>query len=392
MNLSRKIIIHHQITPRSMRKEYDFCFIMSPISLKYPTGGIKIIYRLAKKLAQKRYKVAILFLTDPFRIARTLFPGKKNIRNTDIVPYLIKNLLNNRFSFKYLVPVVRKLLGVNYTDDFSDIDIFFSGHISNGLTSKTYYATDYVTAFHVAYEIKSGKSYFVSLHDEADPVYLGHLSWLAKEAYRLPLKLVVINDAMMRLYAEKKPVLFHVGIEDYFFNFSLRKENQSGTRILIPLREGEMKGAVYGIEAAKLINENMGNVTISAYGNYRRDKVPLYIDYHYLPSNSDVLELYRKSTIFVLPSILEGMSLPPLEAMASGCVVVSADCVGVRVYLKDEFNSIIVPVGDSTALFTAVQRILTDKDLMEKLRKNGIKTASEFTYDNMVDEFLVAIQ
>jgi glycosyltransferase involved in cell wall biosynthesis len=375
-----------------MRKEYDFCFVMSPISLTYPSGGIKIIYKLAKKLAQKKYKVAMLFLTDPFRIARTLFPGRKNIRNMGIMPYLIKNLLNNRFSFKYIVPDVRKLLGVNYTDDFSEIDIFFSGHVPNGLTSKRYYATDYVTAFHVAYEIKPGKRYFISLHNEADPVYLGHLSWLAKKAYQLPLKLIVINDDMMRLYAEKKPVLFHVGIEDYFSSPPSLEEKQSGNRILIPLREGEMKGAVYGIEAARLVNENIRNVTISAYGNYQRDKVPSFIEYHYLPSNSEVLELYRKATVFVLPSILEGMSLPPLEAMASGCVVVSADCVGIRVYLKHEFNSIIVPVRDSKALFTAVQRLLADSDLMEMLRANGIKTASQFTYDKMVDEFLAAVQ
>ena len=375
-----------------MRKEYDFCFVMSPISLTYPSGGIKIIYKLAKKLAQKKYKVAILFLTNPFRIARTLFPGRKNIRNMGLMPYLIKNLLNNRFSFKYIVPVVRKLLGVDYTDDFSGIDIFFSGHVPNGLTSKKYYATDYVTAFRVAYEIKSGKRYFISQHDEADPVYLGHLSWLANEAYQLPLKLMVINDDMMRLYAEKKPVLFHVGIEDYFFSPHSLVEKQRGNKILIPLREGEMKGAVYGIEAARLINENIRNVNISAYGNYQRDKVPAFIEYHYLPSNSEVLELYRKATVFVLPSILEGMSAPPLEAMASGSVVVSADCVGIRVYLKHEFNSIIVPVRDSKALFTAVQRLLADSDLIEMLRVNGIKTASQFTYDKMVDEFLAAVQ
>ena len=349
-------------------------------------------HKLAKKLAQKKYQVAILFPTAPFRIARTLFPGRKNIRNMGPMPYLVKNLLNNRFSFKYIVPVVRKLLGVNYTDDFSDVDIFFSRHISNGLNSKRYYATDYVTAFHVAYETKPGKGYFISQHDEADPVYLGNLSWLAKEAYQLPLKLIVINDDMMRLYAEKKPVLFHVGIEDYFFSPHSLVEKQTGNRILISLRDGEMKGAVYGIEAARLINENIRNANISAYGNYQKDKVPSFIEYHYLPSNIEVLELYRKATVFVLPSILEGMPLPPLEAMASGCVVVSADCVGIRVYLKDEFNSIIVPIRDSKVLFTAVQRILDDKDLMEKLRKNGRKTALRFTYDNMADEFLAAVQ
>ena len=375
-----------------MRKEYDFCFVMSPISVTYPTGGIKIIYQLAKKLALKKYKVAILFLTDPFRITRILFPRRKNITNMGHVHYLIKNLLNNRFSFKYIVPVVRKILEIKYRDDFFGVDLFFSRRVPNGLTSKRYVATDYVTAFCVGSEAKDGSAYFISQHYEADPVYLGNLSWLAKEAYNLPLKLIVTNDDMMRIYAEKKPVLFHVGIEDYFFSPHALERKEDCNSILMTLREGEMKGASYGIEAARLINANIGNIHILAYGNYLKNKVPSFIEYHYRPSDSEVLELYRKSTIFLLPSIMEGMALPPLEAMASGCAVVSADCVGTNVYLINGFNSVVVPVRDSFAIFTAVRGLLDNKDFMEILRKNGVNTALQFTYENMVNEFINALR
>ena len=374
-----------------MNSEYDFYFVMAPISVAYPSGGIKIIYKLAKKLADRNYKVAIHFLTDPFRIPRTLFPDRKKIRNMGLLPYALKNSLNNNVSFRYIIPIARKLLGVEYSDDFANVDILFSKHTLDGLSSKRYIATDYVTAYFVAYEITTGSKYFISQHDEADPVYLGNLSWLAEESYKLPLKLVSINDDMLEKYAEKKPVLFHVGIDDYFFNSYSLIEKHGVISVLIPLRIGEMKGAVYGIDAAKLINQNIQGVKISAFGNYPKGEVPTFIDYHYLPPNDEVLELYRKATIFILPSILEGTSLPTLEAMASGCAVVSADCVGTRVYLKDEFNSIIVPVRDSNALFNAVQRLVADKDLMEKLQTNGIKVASQFTYDNMVREFLLAV-
>jgi len=373
-----------------MNSEYDFYFVMAPISVAYPSGGIKVIYKLAKKLADRHYKVAIHFLTDPFRIPRNLFPYRKKITNMGLLTYVLKNTLNNKFSYRYIIPIARKLLGVEYSDDFGNVDIIFSKH-GLGITSKRYIATDYVTAYFVAYEIKNGLKYFISQHDEADPVYLGNLSWLAEQAYKLPLKLVVINDDMVKKYAENNPVLFHVGVDDYFFNSYCPIEKHGVTEVLIPLRIGEMKGAVYGIDAAKLINQNILGVKISAFGNYPQNEVPTFIDYRYLPSNGEVLELYRKATIFVLPSILEGMPAPTLEAMASGCVVVSADCVGTRVYLKDGLNSIIVPVRDSKALFYAVQRLFADKDLMEKLRSNGIETALHFTYDRMVDEFINAI-
>ena len=371
-----------------MKGEYDFYFVMSPISIKYPPGGYKILYKLAAKLAERKYKIAIQFLTDPFRVTRTIFRDKSKIRNMGFLPYLMKDLMNNKFSFRYLIPNVRKMLGVNYCDNFENVDIFFSKNLPKDVTSERYIATDYVTAFFVAYEINSAMKYYISQLDEADQIYLGDLQWLAKEAYKLPLKLVVLNDDMMRIYAHKEPVLFHVGIDDYFFNSFTTIENSDDKRILFSLRIGEMKGASYGIEAARLIKENIGNIQISAFGNHPKNEVPSFIDYHYLPSNDEVIKLYRNSTIFVLPSILEGMPLPPLEAMASGCVVVSTDCIGIRVYLKDEFNSIIVPVREPNALFTAVQRLLSSKDLMEKLRMNGIITASRYSYDEMTDEFI----
>ncbi|MEM0136769.1 MAG: hypothetical protein QXU18_16330 [Thermoplasmatales archaeon] len=50
-------------------RDYDFYFVMAPISILYPSDGIKIVYELARRLTDEGYKVAIQFVTDPWRVA-----------------------------------------------------------------------------------------------------------------------------------------------------------------------------------------------------------------------------------------------------------------------------------------------------------------------------------
>ncbi|KPV46716.1 hypothetical protein SE19_04330 [Acidiplasma aeolicum] len=96
--------------------------------------------------------------------------------------------------------------------------------------------------------------------------------------------------------------------------------------------------------------------------------------------------------IFVLPSIVEGMSSPPLEAMACGCAVVVTDNGGVNEYIKDGLNGIIFPVRDSDCLYQKVILLINNKALREQMIQNGLETAKEFSYDNMNKNFIRLIE
>ena len=76
-----------------------------------------------------------------------------------------------------------------------------------------------------------------------------------------------------------------------------------------------------------------------------------------LISRSAFLELLAESRIAVcLPHPEEGFYLPALEAMASGCLVVTLDCIGNRGFCHDYWNCIIAePTSES--LHRAVERI-----------------------------------
>lgn len=98
--------------------------------------------------------------------------------------------------------------------------------------------------------------------------------------------------------------------------------------------------------------------------------------------------MYAKSKIFILPSLVEGFSLTVLEAMASGCAVISTNCGGTDEYIVDGENALFVPIKDSISIEKKVLALSLDENLTNKLAKNGQITAKKYSYDNMYKQFI----
>jgi glycosyltransferase involved in cell wall biosynthesis len=71
--------------------------------------------------------------------------------------------------------------------------------------------------------------------------------------------------------------------------------------------------------------------------------------------------------VFVSPTYAEGFSNTILEAMASGHAVLSCRSVGVVDCIRDGENGLLVEPGDVGALTAAMQRLVNEKDLRERL-------------------------
>lgn len=81
----------------------------------------------------------------------------------------------------------------------------------------------------------------------------------------------------------------------------------------------------------------------------------------------------------LLPEAAEGFYLPALEAMALGCAVVVADCVGNRAYLQRNVNAL-VPDGLQSHV-DAVHRLVGSPVLRARLGAAGRRTAAKFSID-----------
>jgi glycosyltransferase involved in cell wall biosynthesis len=87
----------------------------------------------------------------------------------------------------------------------------------------------------------------------------------------------------------------------------------------------------------------------------------------FVGERSDMPAVYSALDIFVLPSYREGFSRSGMEASACGRPMVLTDIRGCREVGKHDEHVLLVPPADPTALTTAIERLLADEALRERL-------------------------
>jgi len=89
-------------------------------------------------------------------------------------------------------------------------------------------------------------------------------------------------------------------------------------------------------------------------------------------SDERLVELYAEASLAVVPSLYEGFSLPAVEAMACGVPLVATTGGALpEVVGTSGETGLLVPPGDPGALAAAMQRVLDDADLAERLSAAG---------------------
>ena len=99
-----------------------------------------------------------------------------------------------------------------------------------------------------------------------------------------------------------------------------------------------------------------------------------------------------KIGLLVLPSEAEGFGLVLIEAMAAGVPVIATDAPGIRDVVRQEVNGLLVPVGDPAALAAAIERVVGDSDLRQRLIEEGLRTVREqYTWERVIPQYRAAL-
>lgn len=88
-------------------------------------------------------------------------------------------------------------------------------------------------------------------------------------------------------------------------------------------------------------------------------------------TREDVDQLLQAVDIFARPSLMEGLPLTVLEAMATGLPVVATPVGGTPEVVKDGTNGLLVPPSDVDALAQALIRLATNPGLRQQLGVQG---------------------
>ncbi|MGA9347412.1 MAG: glycosyltransferase family 1 protein [Anaerolineae bacterium] len=93
---------------------------------------------------------------------------------------------------------------------------------------------------------------------------------------------------------------------------------------------------------------------------------------------------YNAAELFVYPSLYEGFGLPPLEAMACGTPVVTANTASLPEVVGEA--GLTVDPLDVEALAEAMRRALNDETLRQEMRERGLQRAKGFSWTKTAQE------
>jgi glycosyltransferase involved in cell wall biosynthesis len=103
-------------------------------------------------------------------------------------------------------------------------------------------------------------------------------------------------------------------------------------------------------------------------------------------SREDIAALYAAHDIFVFPSLVEGMPLALLEAMATGMPVVTTNTSGMADIVEDEFNGLLVQAAEVDSLARAIERLCCSIELRKQLGLEGQRTARRYTWERVTQK------
>jgi glycosyltransferase involved in cell wall biosynthesis len=103
--------------------------------------------------------------------------------------------------------------------------------------------------------------------------------------------------------------------------------------------------------------------------------------------------LYSEATVVVVPSTWpETFGKVGIEAMSMGTPVIASDVGGVKDWLHNKINGFLVMPNNSSQLTRVIIKILSDSKLRNKMSKNALESATNFTADRFAQNLLQVIK
>ena len=104
------------------------------------------------------------------------------------------------------------------------------------------------------------------------------------------------------------------------------------------------------------------------------------------PEQKRIGDILRNTDIYICNSEYESFGLPTLEAMTCGATVITTDTGGMRDFVQDGKNALVIQKNDNKDMEEKIELLIKDNKLRQKLAEEGIKTAQRFQWENSIEK------
>jgi glycosyltransferase involved in cell wall biosynthesis len=172
------------------------------------------------------------------------------------------------------------------------------------------------------------------------------------------------------------------GVDLGIFSQPANPEKHEGFQVLFVGQIGQRKGISYLLDAyasfrrpdtrLKLVGRFLGPTRVL-------DPYSELFDYQPHLPRRDLPGVYAQADVFVLPTILEGLAIVVLEAMACGVPVITTSH-GPSEVVRDGVDGFIVPIRDPEAIAEKLRLLYSDPELRRRMSEHARQRAAEFSW------------
>ncbi len=204
------------------------------------------------------------------------------------------------------------------------------------------------------------------------------------------------SDLVRRGIPEESIDVIPCGIDTAFYSPGPPSPEEG--RFLYVGRLKKYKGVQLVLAALAALRESgrYCTLTVLGSGDYKSELEKMtgrlglddLVDFEGFVSPERKLECLRGSWSAVFPSEKEGWGLTVIEANACGTPVVASDSDGLRDSVRDGSTGLLVPHGDIQALAAAMERMISEPGLRQRLGSEGPDWAAGFDWDETADRMI----
>ncbi|MGZ4911461.1 MAG: glycosyltransferase family 4 protein [Halobacteriota archaeon] len=342
-----------------------------------PAGGRKVVYEYANQLVRRGNEVTIVYLRQFVKssLLRSLLALFWVLRHPTVLVNEIKKPTVGWYDLDRSVKLVR---ATNLkARQVPNADAIFA----------TWWGT--APLVNECPRGKGAKFYLVMDF----PPWMGDQRDL-EQTWRLPLKKITISDWLADLVLQSgAPEVDVKAIPIAVDHRRFRAVNPiSGRekRVAMLYSPQPYKRSKLGLSVLLQCKNAVPDLKASLFGPVQRrpSELPSWIEYHNNVSESDLVALYNAASVYLCSSAVEGFALPPAEAMACGCAVVTTDCGGNREYAEQGKTALVSDPEDVAGLTDNVVRLLSDEAFMVRLASAGRDRIAAFTWEQSTQQLI----
>lgn len=147
------------------------------------------------------------------------------------------------------------------------------------------------------------------------------------------------------------------------------------------------KGGEFVFEAFEKL-KNRSDILFLNIGGESHQTSENWLDFGYVKDPQTMAQLYSAADIYLFPTLAETFGMTIVEAMSCGLPVVTFETGGVPEIVENNKTGFVVEYKNGEMLTSALEKLLDDDDLRQKMSENAVEASKKFSSKRMALDYL----